>query len=58
MSQISVESGGYKLYNPHENMSNFTVVAESANLELYYIEIDRLVQIISERYKINFLQFY
>ena len=46
LSKIRVESGGYELYSPHWNISNYSVIAESANLEVYSISIDKLVSII------------
>ena len=51
-----MEEGGYELYDPHMNFSNFTVVAESANLEIYTISIDYLIEHISERLKMNFIK--
>lgn len=37
LGRVAVESGGYELYDPHENVSNFTVRAESANLEVFCV---------------------
>ena len=29
---IKVDDGGYQLYKPHDNINNYTIVAESANV--------------------------
>ena len=51
-----MSEGGYSLYTPHQNISNFTVIAESANLEVFWIDIDKLIGVISERCKSNFIK--
>jgi hypothetical protein len=53
---MQIEDGGYELYDPHDNISNFTVVADSANLETLSIPIEKLISILNLRCKGNFLK--